>query len=111
MTIGDTALINEFGSQDGTIPERPAWRLGLAHGEKYFNRLNKVNLLKVAKGVMPLEMALGQLGAMGAARVKVEILDGEFTPNAPGTIARKGSSHPLVDTSQTRQSITWEVVP
>jgi hypothetical protein len=110
LTLGEAARINEFGSEDGRIPERPAWRMGLAHGQKEFNRLNEVNLHLVALGRKSVDQALGELGAMGAARVKMEIRDGDFVPNAPSTIARKGSSHPLVDTAQTRQSITWEVV-
>jgi hypothetical protein len=109
-TLGETARINEFGSEDGVIPERPAWRMGLAHGQKDFNRLNKANLVLVAAGRKSLEQALGELGAMGAGRVKTEIQDGDFEPNAPSTIARKGSSHPLIDTAQTRQSVTWEVI-
>lgn len=110
LTLGDTARINEFGTEDGRVPERPAWRQGLKGGAPDFNRLNRVNLARVAQGKIPLETALGQLGAMGASKVREEILDGEFTPNAPSTIARKGSSHPLVDTAQEKNSITWEVV-
>lgn len=110
LDLGAVALINEFGSEDGRIPERPAWRLGLAHGQQDFNRLNKANLALVAKGRKTLEQALGELGEMGVARVKTEILDGDFEPNAPSTVARKGSSHPLIDTAQTRQSVMWEIV-
>jgi hypothetical protein len=47
---------------------------------------------------------------MGASRVKVKILDGDFEPNAPSTIAKKGSSHPLIDTGQEKNSVTWEVI-
>lgn len=110
LTLGETARINEFGTEDGVIPERPAWRLGLAHGQKEFNRLNELNLHLVAMGRKPLERALGELGAMGAARVKTEIRDGDFAPNAPSTVAKKGSSHPLIDTGQEKQSVTWEIM-
>ena len=110
LTLGETARINEFGSEDGHVPERPAWRMGLAHGQKEFNRLNELNLHLVAVGKKTVEKALGELGAMGAARVKMEIRDGDFEPNAPSTIARKGSSHPLIDTGQEKQSVTWEIV-
>lgn len=109
-TLGETALINEFGSEDGLIPERPAFRMGLAHGQHDFNRLNKANLVLVAKGKKHLDQALGELGEMGVARVKTEILDGDFVENAPSTIARKGSSHPLIDTAQEKNSVTWEIV-
>lgn len=110
QTLGEVALINEFGSQDGTIPERPAWRMGLAHGAHDFNRLNKINLRLVADGKKSLRQALGELGLMGQSRVQNEILVGEFEPNAPSTVAKKGSSHPLIDTAQEKNSVTFEVV-
>ena len=110
QTLGEVALINEFGSQDGHVPERPAWRMGLAHGQKDFNRLNAVNLKLVAEGKKTHRQALEELGLMGASRVKVKILDGDFEPNAPSTIAKKGSSHPLIDTGQEKNSVTWEVI-
>lgn len=110
QTLGEVARINEFGTQDGHVPERPAWRMGLAHGQKDFNRLNKINLRLVTEGKKSLRQALDALGLMGAAKVKTEILDGNFEPNAPSTIAQKGSSHPLIDTAQEKNSVTWEVV-
>ena len=38
-----------------------------------------------------------------------EILDGGFLPNAPGTIRRKGSSKPLIDTGRMRQSVNYVI--
>jgi hypothetical protein len=109
-SLEEVALINEFGSQDGHVPERPAWRLGLAHGQEDFNRLNRANLKLVADGKKTLAQALGELGAMGAGRVKTEIDVGDFEPNAPSTIAKKKSSHPLIETTQEKNSVTWEVM-
>lgn len=110
LTLGEAAAINEFGSEDGHIPERPAWRQGFKRGKDLFNRLNARNIPRVMRGQMTLHQALGQLGAAGVAAIKTEILDGNFVPNAPSTIEKKGSSHPLIDTAQTRQSISWEIV-
>lgn len=110
LTLGEAAAINEFGTEDGSIPERPAWRQGLKRGRHLFNKLNARNIPRVLKGQMTLHQALGQLGAAGVAAVKTEILDGNFVENAPATIEKKGSSHPLIDTAQTRQSITWKII-
>lgn len=110
LDLGEVAAINEFGSKDGRIPERPAWRSGLGHGAKDFNRLNRVNLRLIALGLKTIEQALGELGQMGAGRVKTEIADGDFVENAPSTIAKKGSSHPLIDTGQEKNSVTYLVV-
>ena len=110
LDLGGTALVNEFGSQDGRIPERPAWRMALAHGSKDFNRLNAVNLRLIAVGNKTIPQALEELGMMGVAKVKTEIVEGDFVANAPSTIAKKGSSRPLVDTAQEKNSVTYEVV-
>ena len=51
----------------------------------------------------------GAMGAMAAGKVQQYIADVFIPPpNSPRTIARKGSSHPLIDTGQMRQSITWQ---
>lgn len=104
------ARVNEFGSETRNIPERPAFRRGLGGGAKDFNRLNAVQLRLIALGRQTVQRALGLLGLMGAAKVKVEIVEGDFVENAPSTIARKGSSHPLIATSQEHNSVTYQVV-
>jgi hypothetical protein len=107
-SIAEIAAWNEFGT--ATAPERPAFRrLGEARHRADFIRLNAANLIRIAEGRMTEEAALGQLGAVAAGKVKQEIADGDFVPNAPSTIAAKGSSKPLIDSGQLRQSITWEL--
>ena len=108
IDLGTVGLYNEFGTE--TSPERPAFRVGLGRGVKDFNHLNELNLHLVAMGKKPLLKALQELGLMGVAKVKVEIRDGDWVPNAPSTIAKKGSSKPLIDTSQFRTSVTFEVI-
>jgi hypothetical protein len=50
------------------------------------------------------------LGQWGAAAVKRTITSGQVTPpDAPGTIARKGSSTPLIDEGQLVNAITYAV--
>ena len=38
-----------------------------------------------------------------------KINKGPFTPNAPATVKRKGSSQPLIDTGNLRKSITFVI--
>lgn len=47
---------------------------------------------------------------VGMSRAKRDIQSGKFTPNAPTTVALKGSSKPLVDTGELFKSITGEAV-
>ena len=53
---------------------------------------------------------MGELGLKAAVDVQEKVLDVKQPPNAPRTIARKGSANPLIDTGHLRQSITHEVI-
>ena len=48
-------------------------------------------------------------GSQGAALIKEAILTGNWPPNSPVTIAKKGSDKPLIDTSHMKNSATYVV--
>lgn len=56
---------------------------------------------------MPITRALGLLGQHVVADIKAAIVNREFAPNQPSTIARKGSDTPLVDTARMLNAITY----
>lgn len=106
-SLAQIAVDNEFGVPARNIPERPALRGGIKRGIPKFNKINADSLRKVVLGELTVEQALGRLGAAAQGEVQREFLIGNFVPNAPETIKRKGSSRPLIDIGQYRQSITW----
>jgi hypothetical protein len=66
---------------------------------------------KVAHGDLTVDGALEQLGLWLVGELQKGIAAGlPVTPLAPATIAKKGSSKPLIDTGQMRSSISHEVV-
>jgi hypothetical protein len=103
------AAVNEFGSSDGHIPERPFLRQGVKAGADKFERLNRVNLRLIVQGKKSVEESLEQLGVVAVGEVKRNFIKGEFKENAPATIERKGSSRPLINSGSLRQSITYVV--
>lgn len=103
------AAVHEYGSPTQGIPERPFLRVAVQRNRLKYVRLNRINLVKMLRGQMDADQALGQLGEMAKGDVQVEIRNGEFTPLKPATIKRKGSSRPLIDTGQMVQSIAWEL--
>lgn len=106
LSLAQVAMWNEFGT--ARIPERPFLRcLGERRLQRQIIWLNAQNLIAIAQGSMTEERALGILGSVAAGLVKGEISANHFAPNAPSTIAAKGSATPLVDSGQLRQSITW----
>lgn len=103
--------VNEFGSEDGTIPERSFLRAGIAAGA---DRLNEITM-KIARGVIRGETdplaGLEKLGAEAATMVARRIVDLRSPPNAASTLAaKKPKTNPLVNTGLLGQSITHQVV-
>lgn len=109
LSVLEIAAVHEFGAPSVGIPERSFIR-------RTFNQ-KQAELAKVCAHLaaeylagLPLEKALGKLGAWGQTAVKKTITeDGVPPPLKPATIARKGSSRALVDTGQLLNSITYKV--
>ena len=57
------------------------------------------------------EQILKELGVFQKDLMQNEIITGDFAPNAPSTIRRKGSSKPLIDTGRMRQSVDYVIKP
>jgi hypothetical protein len=105
------AVIHEFGVPQRRIPARPFLRSTFDAKKSAWNSLLSRMALGVVRGKLTVEQALGLLGQRAAADVKLRITTGSnFVPNAPMTIARKGSSRPLVDTGRLVASISYVVV-
>jgi len=101
--------IQEYGTKDGKIPSRPFTR-------QCFSK-NLKTLKKVIGGaygrMLDLKTrgpkALERIGEWYTGKVKEEITSGSFTPNAISTIAKKGSSKPLIDTAEMRNRVASKV--
>lgn len=106
--LAEIAAANEFGTD--TIPSRPAFRRAIDGGKQEIGRAAERLLGRVVDRKMPVRQALGQLGLLGVRRVQREITTLKDPPNAPRTIAQKGSSNPLIDTGRLRRAVTHEVV-
>ena len=111
ITMVELAAIHEFGSPAANIPERSFIRRTFV--DRVPNELARV-IAALTRGVVAeklgVRQAVGQLGAWGAAQVKNTITQSDVPPPlAASTIARKGSSKPLVDTGHLVGAITWKV--
>jgi hypothetical protein len=107
--VAMVAAVHEYGSPKQGIPERPFLRVSIQRNREKYVRLNRINLVRVVRGELTVEEALGQLGAMAAGDVQETIRAGNFAPLKPATVKRKGSSAPLIDSGQLIQSIQWEL--
>ena len=103
--VAAVAVWNEFGTK--TIPERPFFRQAIAEMQDGI-----VNILKAGidpkEGVVDQQLA-NRIGAYAQGQVQKSITKLDAPPNAPATVAAKGSSNPLIDEGTMRQSVTWKV--
>jgi len=109
LTNAELAALMELGWDD--VEPRPFISASVEAGrEQYMADLKKLagGLLE---GKITLERALGIIGAKAAADIKKFVtLGNNLAPNRPSTIARKGSSRPLIDSGQLVGAVTWFVV-
>lgn len=90
------------------IPERSVMRSTVnENAQKYVRMLQKAIPRAIETG-RSSDDVLNYLGLEVSNDVKLKFGNG-LKPNHPFTVQRKGSSAPLVDSGELRNSITWEV--
>lgn len=113
ITMVELAVVHELGAPDLGIPQRSFIRETF-EDSKVKTELKEM-FAKVVKsiiaGKLDADKAMEVLGHWGVSKIKNRITFGEgISPaNAPYTIARKGSSRPLVDTGRLINAINHEV--
>lgn len=110
LTVAGLGIIHEYGSPANGIPSRPFMRQTWTTYTHATKSAMKRLAYMVASGKLKAISAVAQLGLFYEGRIKTTIRNGSFAPNAPATIARKGSSKPLIDTGLLRASVTSRVV-
>jgi len=106
-------LLHEVGSKSLNYPARSFLRVPLR--TKLPEQIEKIGKAAwqsfiLRKGLL---RALDQLGMIAENVVQKAFATsgyGRWAPNAPATVAKKGSSAPLIETGQLRKAITHEVV-
>lgn len=98
------AYYNEFGTP--RIPARPAWRTTLDRFQKKYDGLMLEAIDNAIKGKVHIIAGLQELGSAVAQDLKKAIIAWKKPPNAPSTIAKKGFNDPLIETGETRDSIS-----
>lgn len=105
--IIERAIYNEFGTT--RIPERPFMRNAMIDNRGKYEALMRADGARILKGQLTVEGALNRLGLMAVGDIKDSIGSNVPPPNAPSTVARKGSSRTLIDTGNMRQAVTFVV--
>lgn len=120
LTLVEVASVHEFGSQDGSIPERSFLRSTADRkGETYIKAaaqaigqaLDQISIRGIGPVADTFAAALDPIGLRVVRDVQTTIRDQGpgWKPLAAVTIKRKGSSKALIDTGRLRQSIRHTV--
>lgn len=103
-------VIHEFGAPGAGIPERSFIRAPFDANLKKLTRIaGKAAQLVYDVEKLSADKALGLIGEASVAIFVGAINKGIPPELKPATVARKGSSKPLIDTAQLKQSITWKI--
>ena len=92
------------------IPERSYLRAWFDENVDVLQATMERLIGQVVEGKISGRTALETIGGYVVTHVQAYMVDLKTPPNAPSTIARKGSSNPLIDTGQLKDAITWRVV-
>jgi hypothetical protein len=106
--VARVAAWNEFGTP--TIPSRPFFRNFLHGSKQKYAEVQKKILAKVQEGSMTTKDAFESMGLWGQKGIRQSIRDMLTPENVKSTVKAKHSSHPLIDTSQMINSVTFVTV-
>ena len=106
IALKDLAAIHELGLG---VPKRAFIEPSLKKNRKKYLVYAGKQITPIIRGKKSLNASWQGLGVMAVADIQQYMVTASFTPLAASTIARKGSSKPLIDTGQLRQSITYRV--
>lgn len=109
QTVAEIGAINEFGTSDGRIPERPFMRNTFGGKNNHIYTLVLDELLgKMLEGEISVKQAQGILGLKAEGDLKAELVSLSEPANAPATLEKKApKTDPLIDTGHLHQSIAW----
>lgn len=99
----DVAAFNELGTSRS--PSRPFMRKSVDDNEEEIYAFCQLQIKKLCDGTTTAEQILKELSVYQKGLIQEEIVEGDFTPNAPSTVKKKGSATPLIDTGHMRQSV------
>ena len=98
FNVAEIAAVNEFGSDDGTIPERSFIRSTVDDNSRKYRKFIRDTFSLVLIGKISPKTALDRIGIRIRDDIKRKIVTLSQPANEASTIAAKGSANPLVDT-------------
>lgn len=111
LSVGEIAILQEFGSLDGHTPQRSFIRSAIV----WNNRKELLNVLaQVSRDVMfrgvPRHVAMRKVGEWAVKKIVEQINSNVPPPNSPVTVANKGHGLTLRESYTLLEAIGYEVI-
>lgn len=103
ISMAQIAAYNEFGTD--SIPERSFMRTAFDENIRQINAFIAEQYGLIIDGKETLDRAANLIGLAMTGLIQRKIREIRYPPNAPSTIAQKGSSKPLIDFGQMINSV------
>ena len=100
---------NEEGVPALNIPARPFMAQAFQNNSQKYEQMMDRGVVDVISSRGTMANVLTRIAVEMHNDIKRELLSGNFAPNAPSTVERKGSSLPLFDTGAATSAVTFEV--
>jgi len=104
------AAVHNLGSVANNIPPRPFLKQSFEKYQSERKKLAERLVRDFMRGAIDMKTAHEKMGNASAGWGRKIFTTGDFAPLKPATVARKGSSRPLIDTGELRRALTFEVV-
>lgn len=109
LPIGSLAMIQEYGSVKRNIPARPfVFYSAILLNDKDISAMRKAAVDYLFKRKSATE-SFTPVGRRGVRMIQRSIMSQRFTPLKPSTVAKKGSSTILVETSELINGAEWKI--
>lgn len=113
----DKAIWNHFGTAGGAsgggwggpIPARPWMAQSMRENRSQYRAEMRKGAKSILRGSVSADIIVSRLGILAQGDMQEMLTAMSTPPNAPVTVARKGSSNPLIDTGALRQAHSWEL--
>lgn len=104
--IVNRAAWNNFGTIN--IPERPFMSNAFEDNRSKYVEALRVSAPKVLRGDVEIGQVTSKLGIVFSDDIREEIVNLDSPANALSTIKKKGSSNPLIDSGEMKNSVTYQ---
>ena len=109
INMATLLAIHVLGAPSRGIPQRDPLRPPLIANARRYTDLLALGLKNALSDGTDPKLVYEKIGIVASNDVKDYFVSGNFKPLDQKTIDRKGSSKPLLDTGELRNSITYEV--